>query len=891
MTHNPNPRRSPAINRRPVSAYSTNQPLRAGGRHGRVSTMAKTSTSILPKEHRKRLVDDGLAKITGDSITYSRLGYTDNLADPEEQVRADLYLDLVTNLGYGADDVIEFERLHKIGHPHKRSDAKVDILVKHPDGRPFMVIELKSPSEYDKYMESSLRTQLFNVAAVENQGHNSIAFLVYHTRYHKDGTLLEKTVCVDYSRYASFDEWEAAGRPNLRAIPSDYAAQVVSRFVKGAKPDLRIDVTREELQRIRKDLHNILWGGGKYQNELFFNLVGLFLVKIYDEKETEEGEPYRFQILIENGEPQSAESVYKTMNTLYFSALKEYLHYSEDDLAKVKDLVFDAPKVRYVVEVLQEISITVNEFDVIGDFFEGIVRGEFKQSKGQYLTHTNIIRFMVHGIRLGEMALRLVNTEKRLPLIIDPACGSGAFLIESMKVVTDYVLKNKRRVRRSEAVKEFVRSAFPDFRRNAWAREYIYGIEINGDLAMASKVNMVGHGDGSANVERNDSLGPFEEFELGLLQVSRAGGAYDRPVNEQFDVVLSNPPFSVTVDRDTARTFPASYLQGEKLLASMKTDADKEVATELLFIERWYQLLRAGGRLAVVLPESVLDTSSTRHIRVFLFRFFFVYGIVSLPNEAFAPYTTTKTNILFAEKKTAEQVAEWDKCWTRHSEHYAAVRKGLDPYLAAPDLHRRVGEVISRYCAETGEQIDDDELGDIIVSVSIAIREATDDDAGLTAARSSLLAVFADAGKEQQEKLGAIIDRKKSLAPGIAAYRSLLLSGDKLVELLRTLLGVVFQEDHKDLSTDELVAEYAEEIRYADHDWWVFREVCSEISRYTITMAHADEIGYKRGIRGEDDRPNELLCEKGGELKVDTDDPKVILDLLLANVQWSSPEV
>ena len=113
------------------------------------------------------------------------------------------------------------------------------------------------------------------------------------------------------------------------------------------------------------NLHNILWGGGKYQNELFFNLVGLFLVKIYDEKETEDGHPYQFQTFYTNGKPEGAKMIYDRLNGLYFKALEEYLGYSEDELRKVKDIIFDPAKVRYVVEVLQEICFTVNRSDVI----------------------------------------------------------------------------------------------------------------------------------------------------------------------------------------------------------------------------------------------------------------------------------------------------------------------------------------------------------------------------------------------------------------------------------------------------------------------------------------------------------------------------------------------
>lgn len=497
---------------------------------------------ILPRSRREKLIDMGLARFDGRLIIYESVGHQDEIGDPEEQVRADLYLDLVEKYGYNTPNAVEMEKYYKIGHPHKRSDAKVDVIVKYPDGRPFLVIELKSPGDYDRYMEDSLKTQVFNIAAVENQVHGSIRYLVYHTRYWENGTLHHKTVCIDYEKYRSFEEWDKDGRENLREIPTNYGQVTVPRFIKGGEIDLRLDVTNDELQRIRMNLHNILWGGGKYQNELFFNLVGLFLVKIYDEKETEDGHPYQFQTFYTNGKPEGAKMIYDRLNGLYFKALEEYLGYSEDELRKVKDIIFDPAKVRYVVEVLQEICFTVNRFDVIGSFFESVVRGEFKQSKGQYLTHLNIVNFMVEGLQLGEMSLGLINNEKRLPYIIDPACGSGSFLIESMKHITAYILHNKRYIKKSASVKEFYETSFPTLRKNAWAKEYVYGIEVNGGLAAATKVNMVGHGDGSASIEAKDALLPFENFGLGLLQIAKSSTIYPKPVNEQFDVILTNPP-------------------------------------------------------------------------------------------------------------------------------------------------------------------------------------------------------------------------------------------------------------------------------------------------------------------------------------------------------------
>lgn len=85
--------------------------------------------------------------------------------------------------------------------------------------------------------------------------------------------------------------------------------------------------------------------------------------------------------------------------------------------------------------------------------------------------------------------------------------------------------------------------------------------------------------------------------------------------------------------------------------------------SENLFIERWYQLLRENGRLAAVLPESVFDTNENKYIRLFIYKYFKIKAVVSLLQLAFAPYTPTKTSILFAQKKRAEEIEEWNRLW------------------------------------------------------------------------------------------------------------------------------------------------------------------------------------------------------------------------------------
>lgn len=868
-----------------------------------VDILGKTKQEDWLKEGQKK----GFITILGNKITYNAIGYSDDITDPEEQIRAALYLSLIDKYKYQASkDVIEMEKRHKIGHPHKRTDAKIDMLVKR-NSKPFMMFELKSPDEYEQYMEESIKTQLFNVAAVEDKGGQSLKYLIYYTLQSEDADLRDKIITIDYTKYKSYERWEEAGKPNLMMIPKEYGIIRKPVFVKKGMPDLRTTVKKDELERIRHDLHQILWGGGKYQNDLFFNLVALFLVKIYDEKETEDGKPYAFQVFSENGEPESSDSIYERINGIYkghkevlqrFYGKQDgpltdsnYLGVSRSQLSKISDIVFDAPKVRYVVETLQDICFTTNRWDVIGNFFEGIVRGEFKQTKGQYLTHTNIVNFLIRALELEKLAIDLINSETRLPYIIDPACGSGTFLIESMKYVTNYVQSHNEEVKKSESIKEFIRHSFPEYRQNYWAHDYVYGIELMRDLAIATKVNMVGHGDGSANIEATDALFDFEKYNKARLQVKKANEFYEKPVNEQFDVVISNPPFRITVDRDTAKLFPKCFLQGEQISKYLeKAKGEKEIDTENLFIERWYQLLKPKGRLGVVLPESVFDTTSNRNIRLFLYKFFWIKAIVSLPQLAFAPYTLTKTSLLIAQKKTNDEVKKWNEMWAKYSQKYKELTGSIQKGLMSNTLKDRTTVWISEYLGTAKILFDTSTFEESYESFEEQFNSTID--AGVF--REQYISFLTHYLQElidnfDKAEFHDFMNGKKTLKDMIDIRVNQILSKMTTIEALKRLIQDNFIEEDSELSLNRIKQKYEEDIKLADLEWWVFSQISSEID-YPIFMAHADEIGYKRGARKEGTRPNQLFqtveTQEGREIIVDTSAPKTILDYLVKSIAW-----
>ena len=534
----------------------------------------------------------------------------------EEYVRAYLLVHLVRGLGYRpGPETIEFEREYSIGRPGKRGKgARVDIILRYPidwpeeeeRGRAFLFIECKAPQKYDADRQY-LKGQVFDLARQEEPRPR---YGVYYTTEtgSSEQPVLDRTAIVDLDEFATFEAWDDEGQPTTDLLPSQYGAPERIRFAnvgEAAQTErpLRTDVGRAEFERLRGDLHNIVWGGGgTNNNDVFVVLVRLFLCRVYDENETAGGAAYRFQRHARtDGTLETPDELVERMSALFDEAAQNYLGYSVaevDETTAFERKKVTPSKIAFVVEQLQSLSLTRNtargEGDTLGEFFEGIVAQDFTQSKGQFFTHVNLVHFCLELAGFGEEARRVFLEEKdeqgrpRLPYVIDPSAGSGTFIVEAMKAGTqalmpllDGGLTNRQL--------EFAKLSFGADSPNAWAREYIYGIEPNADLGLATKVNMILHGDGSTNVFVTSGLLPFVDYAsaarnhvLGASKVPE-GHPYPKPLNESFDFVFTNPPFSVDLSDEEKRSMGGAF------------DLATGSQSEALFVERWYQLLREGG--------------------------------------------------------------------------------------------------------------------------------------------------------------------------------------------------------------------------------------------------------------------------------------------------------
>jgi type I restriction enzyme M protein len=749
-----------------------------------------------------------------------------SISGDEELVRGYLLTKLVNELGYKEEN-IEIEKEYDIGRP-KVNKPRIDVIVRDEKGDAFLYIELKSPQDYEKDKDEVIEKQLFNLASQEQGQGKRVKYLVLYTVEVVGEKIKDKCILIDYEKFRSFDSWKEI-RNYADELPVRYGKAQKEPYIKGGRKDLETNFNPKVLEDLRRNLHNVLWGGGGADdNDIFSSLVNIILAKIQDESEKEKGEQYDFQIFsYKDGESfESNEELFERLNELYRRALKQRLNITDEAKLK-KSFIIDEnklspAKLKYAVSALEGFSFVdgKNSFDgkdILGDFFEGIIREGFKQTKGQFFTHINIVRFMLWGLQLDRLAIERVNRDLEIPYLIDPAAGSGTFLIEYMKFVTNNL---KRRFRDKLANKRDVEDKFhqwflPDHRENKWAQHFIYGAEINFNLGTATKVNMILHGDGSTNVFVKDGLLPFRFYDKEtapnfLKQYEQDNQYYGKEVNAQFDVIITNPPFSVDLDNETKKSVKREFVFGGKK------------NSENLFIERWYQLLKPNGRMGVVLPESVFDTTENKYIRLFIYKYFKVKAIVSLPQLTFEPFTSTKTSLLFAQKKTKAEIQEWDNLWSKYSNEWSALKTRCE----------------------------------------------------------NLIAVYLD-GKDR-EKLPSIkklngVEEKTILIRMLKDYIEAddkKLSAKELIEKYKDELKGLCKYDNDTKDAFGFV-----------NTWWVFGEVAKDLN-YKIFMAEVENIGYKRTKRGEKPMPNELYrINDKGEVLVDDGIIKTALDYM-RKIKW-----
>lgn len=525
---------------------------------------------------------EGLIVVTEDNarITYfcSR-EYSVSFKNPEETVRASYFVELILDYQYPPAQ-IDIEVAVPRRTPEDRADIVVyeDIELKNP----YLVVECKkdgiTDAEFKQAIEqafgnaNSLRAKFATVVAGTTKTAFDIAGFKPNER--------EKNVIAD--------------------IPQKYGRTPQYRFIKGETGKELKTVSRDELITALGKSHDTVWQGGKLAPTTAFDEVSkLLFCKLRDEKLTKRGEVYKFQI----GTHETADEVYDRVNSIYLKAKQEDSEVFKEDIRLDKKVVYS------VVEHLQELAINKIDLDTKGIAFERFMEDFFKGKMGQFFTPREIIRFCVDMLK-----------PQRGDLVLDPACGSGGFLLNALDAIREFTEKNYDEGEAREIWHSF-------------AMNNLYGIEINDQIARVCKMNMIIHDDGHTNIISTDSLRDIDEI----------SEIYKSFQKDRFDVVLTNPPFGATV-KSTEKNYLDHYELGK---------GKKNQSTEILFIERCLDFLKDGGRIAIVLPDSIAINTSLQYVRDYILKNTQVLAIISLPDYAFAHFgANVKSSLFFLNKKS-----------------------------------------------------------------------------------------------------------------------------------------------------------------------------------------------------------------------------------------------
>lgn len=624
-----------------------------------------------------------------ESIYYGKKIKTDskstsNFSQPENFV----VLECVNRLlekGYKPENII-LEKTWAAGHG---TSGRLDICVTRDDGSEYLLIECKT---YGKEFEKALTKlnkdggQLFTYFKFSNKA--DLIMLYASELKGKEVAYRNEIVKIEDDYRAGdvkdfYDKWNKLTKDNgvfdSWVDPYNYESKALTiNDLEEIKQEDSSFIFNRFLEILR---HNVVSDKGNAFNRIFT----LFLCKIYDEKVNEgtdnelgfqwlEGiDDHRsFQLrltdLYKDGMHEFLEKVVTDFSESEFKNKFPFLTETQrqpilDEFRKIrleknnefaiKD-VYDeqsfnenAVVVKEIVQLLEKYKLRyAKKQQYLSDFFELLLTTGLKQESGQFFTPVPVAQFVIKSLPIDilveeKLSSAKIDNDTLLPYVIDYAAGSGHFLTETMHEI-QRLLDQKDDKKYHPAVAKKIRNWKDD--HFAWAIKYVYGIEKDYRLVKVGKVGCYLHGDGLANVIHSDGLARFDHPDYkGKLLHKDKDFTKD---NKQFDMLVSNPPYSVSAFKNAARTY---YKDESFDLYNALTDSSSEIET--LFIERTKQLLKDGGVAGIILPSSILsNTGIYTKAREIILQYFEIVGITELGSNTFMA-TGTNTVVLFLRRR------------------------------------------------------------------------------------------------------------------------------------------------------------------------------------------------------------------------------------------------
>jgi len=770
--------------------------------------------------------------------------FSEKKANPEEIVRQLWIYKLHNVYGYPMDH-IEVE--YSVDFGTVTAEKAADILVFQKDGKTAkIVIEVKRPERKDglNQLKSYLNAEGSPVGVWSNGLERVILYRPYPREF--EDTLTEI--------------------PTFNQEPKD---------VLDAKLTLGQLKREFDFKRIIQNLEELVLANAGVDE--FNEIFKIIFAKIYDEKASRDRKNNEVAFR-KSDDPQVT---YETIDKLFRKAMDEWPGIFDEN----EHIKLTPHHLQVVIGPLERIRLLGANMRVMDDAFEYLMPTVAKKKNGQFFTPRYVI----------DMCVKMLNPKKK-EFVLDPACGSAGFLIHVMEYVWPV-----RDDKDGDAKRED--------RKHNYAAKYLWGIDFDERSAKVARALMLIAGDGRSHVFRVNSLDPREWFnsqegesvrlalrEANLLtnkpatnKVIRGSEVWDYYRDLKFDVILTNPPFAGEIrDKDLLRRY---QLAQPALERKSKKGAKEE--RDVLFIERCVQLLRPGGRLAIVLPQGKFNNSSLAFIREHILREARLLAVVGLHPNTFKPHTGTKTSVLFIQKYTKDELnriaAIEDSVKNKAPDFTAVIEKILNNNkgnadFSESDLPDNITEILhdlydepESETEETNEQVDEIEnVSDDLLDVESLRENLAAKIKELSKLRLRLEEAKESKDREEQKRLKLNIKGAEKL---ILEVKADIEEADR-IEKIKTTYGRL-----------ELLFENSRAIGSLTQNW--IDTKLSEKLDYPIFMA-TSEVGGK-DTRGEyvfrkDENGNILEDEIGNPLieqdcvTYRSEDPDAIAEYFVA---WS----
>ena len=589
---------------------------------------------------------------------------------PEEIVRQLWVYKLIHQYGYKEDE-IDLEKGVQFGTEVGTKAADIIVYTDSTKVTPKIIVECKKPKRKDgiEQLKSYMNAKGAPVAIWSNGADSIILYRPYPAQF--DDTLFDL--------------------PKRGQAPKDVLE--ASKTLLQLKKDF-------DFKKIIQDLEElVLADSGKDEFNEIFKLI---FAKIWDEKEALEN---RKDKVVEFRKAIDPEITFDRINNLFHKACEEWPGIFKEG----EDIELAKRHLQVCVGPVEGVRLMGSNLRIMDDAFEYLLPTEAKKKKGQFFTPRHVV----------EMCVRMLNPTRN-EYVMDPACGSGGFLLHAM----DWCYPASDNEQR-------------ELRKHKYAAKYLWGIDFEQRAAKTSRALMLIAGDGHTNIFGPDvsSLDPRTWYENASGQALMHGlrqaklTAKKIPEGEtlkdedkawqyfdelKFDVILANPPFAGEM-KD--RKMLVRYELAKPALKRAGDDKQPKEERDVLFIERILKMLKPGGRAAIVLPQGKFNNSSLAFIREWILKKARLLAVVGLHPNTFKPHTGTKTSVLFVQKYTQEQLDQiakvHDKVAGACPDYEAKLKTLLKTHTASADVPEdAIPEAVADLIAERFSEPESEEAAE-----------------------------------------------------------------------------------------------------------------------------------------------------------------------------------